>query len=543
LVLSSVIARARSLPAGMGSCLVVGAALIAIATLGSSPAPRRRPPPVRRIVSVAQTDRGAAGPQPVGRGGPIAFEPTACLSFEPTARWNHVTVFLDPGHGGVDPGATPSVGGRVVAEKSVTLGIGLRALRLLRASGYRVVMSRVTDSTVARHAPADVHQRVLVPAAAEREIEARNLCADAAHADVLVGLHMNSYIDPSASGAETVYSPSRRFTTRSRLVAELVQQSVVMALNRAGLPSNDRGVLPDAAAGGTALTAQTENYHHLIELGPADPPWLPYPSRMPGVVVEPAFVSNPREASFVQSAHGQEVIAVALVDALDSYVHAAHLTGPRPARRHAVLAGQIPDVLPTTRHVVALTFDAGADNAGAPKILAALARTGVRATFFMTGRWAELYPRWARRIAGRYPIGNHTFDHQDLLRLPLHSVAGELLRAAASIKGATGQPPEPLFRFPYGSSSASTLAIVNRVGYTAIGWTVDTLGWEGTSLGQSVSSVTARALGHLRPGEIILMHVGANPSDHSTLDADALPGIISGIRARGYRFVTVDEYF
>jgi peptidoglycan/xylan/chitin deacetylase (PgdA/CDA1 family) len=195
------------------------------------------------------------------------------------------------------------------------------------------------------------------------------------------------------------------------------------------------------------------------------------------------------------------------------------------------------------RHVVALTFDAGADNAGAPKILAALAKYQVTATFFMTGRWAGLYPQWARRIAARYPIGNHTFDHRDLLGLTLPGVRSELVMARGAIKQATGRPPVRLFRFPYGSSSLSALALVNHLGYTAIGWTVDTLGWEGTSLGQSVASVTAHALEHLHPGEIILMHVGANPADHSTLDADALPGIIRAMRARGYRFVTLNEYF
>ena len=210
--------------------------------------------------------------------------------------------------------------------------------------------------------------------------------------------------------------------------------------------------------------------------------------------------------------------------------------------RRPVLDGQIPDRLPTTQHVVALTFDAGADNAGAPKILATLSRASVAATFFMTGRWAELYPQWARRIAAQYPIGNHTYDHQDLLSLTLTEVRDELLRARAAIQ-AIGSPPIPLFRFPYGSSNASTLALVNRLGYTAIGWTVDTLGWEGTSMGQSVASVTAHAVSHLQPGEIVLMHVGANPQDHSTLDADALPGIIAAIRARGYQFVTLNQYF
>jgi peptidoglycan/xylan/chitin deacetylase (PgdA/CDA1 family) len=211
--------------------------------------------------------------------------------------------------------------------------------------------------------------------------------------------------------------------------------------------------------------------------------------------------------------------------------------------RSRVLTGKIPDRLPTRQHVVALTFDAGADNAGARKILAALARTGATATFFMTGRWADLYPQWARRIAARYPIGDHTFDHRDLLGLPLGAVRGEVLGAAAAIKRATGRPPVRLFRFPYGSSDAPRLAVVNRLGYTAVGWTVDTLGWEGTSMGQSVASVFSRAVGGLHPGEIILMHVGANPSDHSTLDADALVRIIRAARARGYRFVSLTRYF
>jgi peptidoglycan/xylan/chitin deacetylase (PgdA/CDA1 family) len=210
---------------------------------------------------------------------------------------------------------------------------------------------------------------------------------------------------------------------------------------------------------------------------------------------------------------------------------------------HRVLVGRIPERLPTNRRVVALTFDAGADDGGAPKIFAALRRAGATATFFMTGRWAQLYPQWARRLAARYPIANHTFNHLDLLSLGLPEVKSEVLMASAAIRRATGRPPVPLFRFPYGSSDASRLALVNHLGYTVLGWTVDTLGWEGTSMGQSVASVTSRALEHLQPGEIILMHTGANPDDHSTLDADALPGIIAAIRARGYRFVTLNDYF
>jgi peptidoglycan/xylan/chitin deacetylase (PgdA/CDA1 family) len=220
-------------------------------------------------------------------------------------------------------------------------------------------------------------------------------------------------------------------------------------------------------------------------------------------------------------------------------VRPARAAPTSPSRK---LVGQIPDQLPTRRRVVALTFDAGADDAGAPRILATLQSRHATATFFMTGRWAQLYPRWARRIAARYPVGNHTYDHTDLLGLSLRAVRREILTAQSAIAAISRRSPTRLFRFPYGSSSPSTLGTANQLGYTAVGWTVDTLGWEGTSSGQSVATVIQRALSHLEPGEIVLMHVGANPNDHSTLDADALAMIIHDIRRRGYAFVALPEY-
>jgi peptidoglycan/xylan/chitin deacetylase (PgdA/CDA1 family) len=79
------------------------------------------------------------------------------------------------------------------------------------------------------------------------------------------------------------------------------------------------------------------------------------------------------------------------------------------------------------------------------------------------------------------------------------------------------------------------------MGYGCINWTVDTRGWMGTSGGQSADSVYQRVVHAARPGEIVIMHVGSHPTDHSTLDADALPRVIEEIRARGYGFVTLDQ--
>ena len=207
----------------------------------------------------------------------------------------------------------------------------------------------------------------------------------------------------------------------------------------------------------------------------------------------------------------------------------------------ASLLGHELEQLATERKVVALTFDAGANAAGVPSILATLRRTGVVGTFFLTGRWVQMYPQLARQIGGRYPVANHTYSHQQLPHLATAAVHSEIERAQSLIRIATGQDPRPLFRFPYGSSDRRTIRIVNTLGYTAIRWTVDTLGWEGTTRGQSAASVTSRVLAALKPGEIVLMHVGS-PPDGSTLDANALPQIIRRIRQRGYSFVAITDF-
>jgi peptidoglycan/xylan/chitin deacetylase (PgdA/CDA1 family) len=198
--------------------------------------------------------------------------------------------------------------------------------------------------------------------------------------------------------------------------------------------------------------------------------------------------------------------------------------------------------LPTPKKVVALTFDAGANADGIPFILRTLAQYQVPGTFFLTGKWVEVYPEYAARIGSMYPVANHSHSHPDLTKLSDAAVRGEVIGAEAAIQRATGKDTHPMFRFPFGASSPHTIELVNSLGYGAINWTVDTRGWQGTSGGQDVDQIVDRVLAALQPGEIIIMHVGSHPTDHSTLDADALPQVIEEIRARGYGFVTVDDY-
>lgn len=221
---------------------------------------------------------------------------------------------------------------------------------------------------------------------------------------------------------------------------------------------------------------------------------------------------------------------------------------PTPARTPTVPAPPFPTALrgeditaiPGAGHVVALTFDAGANSAGLPKILSALAAKGVTATFFLTGNWAVNNPGGVRQIiAAGHRVANHSMTHPGFTALSAALIAQQVLGAEQVIRSA-GADPRPLFRFPYGERDARTIAAVNSLGYLAVRWSVDTLGWKGTSGGISSQVVADRVMAALQPGEIVLMHIGSNPDDGSTLDADALPRVIDRIRGAGYGFTTLD---
>jgi peptidoglycan-N-acetylglucosamine deacetylase len=205
------------------------------------------------------------------------------------------------------------------------------------------------------------------------------------------------------------------------------------------------------------------------------------------------------------------------------------------------LLGQDVEVLPGAGRVIALTFDAGANSAGLPKILQGLAGTGVPASFFLTGNWAAANPAGVSAIvAAGHRVGNHSMTHPGFTGLPDDGIAAGVRGAERAIRAA-GADPTPLFRFPLGDRDARTIAAVNNLGYVPVRWTVDTLGWKGTSGGITAQQVADRVLGALRPGEIVLMHIGSNPDDGTTLDADALPQIIERVRQAGYGFVTLDS--
>src|SRR6266550_6095214 len=242
----------------------------------------------------------------------------ACMSFPSKGGGSGKTVFLDPGHGGIDPGVVGTTGQQQVLEKDVTLAVGLRLATLLQSDGYRVVMSRTQDSSVARLSANDSVTGAMTASAVHRDLATRAACANAAAASVLVSIHFDAFDDPSVGGTETFYDAARPFAPDSKRLAADLQKALV-----SGLGSTDRGVWTDDQQVGPALTASGSMYGHLIELGPPSAGYVDNPSQMPGALVEPLFLTNASEAKVASTASGQQRVAVALQAGLRKYFSGA----------------------------------------------------------------------------------------------------------------------------------------------------------------------------------------------------------------------------
>lgn len=196
---------------------------------------------------------------------------------------------------------------------------------------------------------------------------------------------------------------------------------------------------------------------------------------------------------------------------------------------------------PASRRMVALTFDAGADRGFAAQILDTLRGTGVKATFGMTGKWAEQNPDLVQRMVDEgHLLMNHTYDHASFTgyspgtaALTAEERRREIERTEAVINSIVGVQLKPWFRPPYGDYDEAMLAQLGQLGYThSVMWTVDSLGWKGIS----AAEITQRCIDGSVPGAILLFHVGA-----ASQDAAALPEIIRKLKADGYTFGTIAE--
>ena len=196
--------------------------------------------------------------------------------------------------------------------------------------------------------------------------------------------------------------------------------------------------------------------------------------------------------------------------------------------------------LPGDEPVVSLTFDDGPNPRATPLILDVLARERVHATFFVLGRHADQWPALVRRMADEgHQLGNHGYWHRKLHRRGPRYVRDDLSRGTEAIVRASGGVRPRHFRAPHGFRSPWVTRIAQSLGQRTVGWSLGV--WDSARPG--AHAIARRALEGLRPGSILLLHDGDgyDAQGDRMQTAEALPLIIDGLRARGFRFATLPD--
>jgi N-acetylmuramoyl-L-alanine amidase len=199
---------------------------------------------------------------------------------------NSDIILLDPGHGGMDGGASSAAG---VTEKDINLAIALYVRQLAEADGWKVVMTREDDKLLGSGDSKSIRGKKTADLVARRDM-IRDI-----RPTVAVSIHLNSYKqDPSVKGAQTFYPSGpgdQAVLDESKKLAEAIQEQLITGI-----------------ADGTDRTA----------LGKRDVLMLKNPGA-PMVIVECGFLSNPAEAKLLEQEDYQRKLARSIYEGILIY--------------------------------------------------------------------------------------------------------------------------------------------------------------------------------------------------------------------------------
>jgi len=191
-------------------------------------------------------------------------------AFKTVPIMNKVIV-IDAGHGGPDPGKPGKYG---KDEDELNLEIAQKLRELIEESGGIVVMTREDDT--------------LSDSSLSKDLKNRVVKANEVIADVLISIHLNSFSQSKYKGAQVFYQNN---SEKGKLLAELIQQELRNTLD----PNNDR-------------MAKSSNSYYLLRN-----------AKMPAVIVECGFMSNPEEEKLLNDENYQYKIAWAIYKGLIHY--------------------------------------------------------------------------------------------------------------------------------------------------------------------------------------------------------------------------------
>lgn len=187
--------------------------------------------------------------------------------------------------------------------------------------------------------------------------------------------------------------------------------------------------------------------------------------------------------------------------------------------------------------IIALTFDDGPHPIFTPQILDLLDQYQIKATFFILGKYAELYPEILKRqVRENHEIGNHSFSHININKTSNKIVIKEFERTQSVISSITNIEPK-IIRPPYGILNDKIIDLADENDYSIVLWsqTQDPKDWSNPG----AKNIADIILAQVKNGDVILLHDYVYFDESHTVEA--LKIILPELISRGYKFVTISE--
>ena len=191
----------------------------------------------------------------------------------------------------------------------------------------------------------------------------------------------------------------------------------------------------------------------------------------------------------------------------------------------------------TNKKEIYITFDAGFENGNTERILDALKKHGVKATFFLVGNYFETQPKLVKRMAEEgHTIGNHTYSHPDMSKIgDIQSFQTELQKNEALYRDVLGSEMPKLYRPPQGKFCEENLKMAQQLGYSTVFWSLAYVDWY-TEDQPTPEQAFSKLLPRIHPGAVVLLH------STSSTNAEILDELLTKWEETGYSFGDLEAY-
>ncbi len=194
---------------------------------------------------------------------------------------------------------------------------------------------------------------------------------------------------------------------------------------------------------------------------------------------------------------------------------------------------------------LALTFDDGPNATWTPRLLDVLASHQARATFFLLGERAQAAPQLVRRIvAAGHTVGNHSWDHPNMARIPSARIHDQLTRTRETIEQIIGAKVK-FFRPPFGARRPAVFRIAREMGHQPVLWNAMTCDWSEPLAERITGNLTTKIDKLRKQGSAanIVLHDGGHrdPSANREPSVTAAAALVARYK-QTCRFVTLDAW-